>query len=228
MASKARANYQTRAASRKNRGPFRSVRNSRRGAAFSSLVVEMIYLFFALIILLLVALVSHAAARRAARQSGLPRGQLLYSDTGYAVGRIGAIEKNEQGARQEKPLISRLYGLIGKPDYLVETDEGIVPIEIKSTKCPADGRAYASHIMQLAAYCLLVEEVIKESVPYGIIRYADCEVSLDYTPELRDELLVLLEEMQKARFADDVHRSHDDARRCKGCSMRESCDEALA
>jgi CRISPR-associated exonuclease Cas4 len=187
----------------------------------------MIYLFFALVILLLVALVSHAAARRAARQGGLPRGQLLYSDTGYAVGRIGGIEENEEGVRQEKPLISRLHGLIGKPDYLVRTDEGIVPIEVKSTKCPPGGRAYDSHIMQLAAYCLLVEDVIEENVPYGIIRYADCEVTLDYTPELRDELLVLLEEIREARLADDVHRSHNDARRCKGCSMLESCDEAL-
>ncbi|HEX8921303.1 MAG TPA: CRISPR-associated protein Cas4 [Pyrinomonadaceae bacterium] len=188
----------------------------------------MIYLFFALVILLLVALVSYSAARRAAKESGLPRGELLYSDTGYPVGRINAMEQNERGEKQEKPLISRSYGLIGKPDYLVRTDEGIVPVEVKSSKCPAGGRAYDSHIMQLAAYCLLVEEVIDESVPYGIIRYSDCEVRLNYTPELRDELILLLEEMQEARFADDVHRSHDDARRCKGCSMRESCDEALA
>jgi CRISPR-associated exonuclease Cas4 len=228
VAQAAWANYPTRAASGKNRSLFSSTYNRRRGAAFSSLVVEMTYLFFALVMLLLVALVSHAAARRVARQSGLPRGQLLYSDTGYAVGRIGATEKNERGERQEKPLISRLYGLIGKPDYLVQTDEGIVPIEVKSTRCPMGGRAYDSHIMQLAAYCLLVEDVIGANVPYGIIRYADCEVSLDYTPELRDELLLLLEEMEAARFADDVHRSHHDERRCRGCSMRESCDEALA
>lgn len=187
----------------------------------------MIYLIFALVILLIVALVSHAAARRAARQGGLPSGELLYSDTGYPVGRIGEIEKDRQGVRQEKPLISRPYGLVGKPDYLVLTDEGIVPIEVKSTRCPAGGRAYDSHIMQLAAYCLLVEDVIEENVPYGIIRYADCEVTLDYTPELRDELLALLEEIREARVAEDVHRSHDEARRCKGCSMLESCDEAL-
>jgi CRISPR-associated exonuclease Cas4 len=188
----------------------------------------MTYLLLALIVLIIIALASYLAARRASRRSGLPRGQVLYSDTGYAVGRLSPTERNREGERQEQPLISRRFGLIGRPDYLVETDEGIVPIEVKSTKCPAGGRAYDSHIMQLAAYCLLVEETTGAGVPYGIIRYADCEVSLDYTAELRDELLELLEEIREARRADDVHRSHDDARRCKGCSMRASCDEALA
>lgn len=188
----------------------------------------MTYLLLALIVLLLVALVSYTAARRASRRSGLPAGQILYSDTGYPVGRISRTEKNKEGERQEKPLISRRYGLIGKPDYLVETKAGIIPIEVKSTKCPAGGRAYDSHIMQLAAYCLLVEEAIGANVPHGIIRYSDCEVALDYTAELKDELIELLEEMREARVAEDVHRSHNDARKCGGCSMRASCDEALA
>jgi CRISPR-associated exonuclease Cas4 len=188
----------------------------------------MTYLFFALIILLLITVVSRVAARRASRRTGLPHGQLLYSDTGYPVGRISSIEKNREGARQEKPLTSRSHGLKGRPDYLVRTDEGIIPIEVKSTRCPASGRPYVSHVMQLAAYCLLVEDIIKESVPYGIIRYSDSEVIVEYTLELRDELMMLLEEMREARAADDVHRSHREARRCSGCSMREICTESLA
>jgi CRISPR-associated exonuclease Cas4 len=186
----------------------------------------MIYLFFALIILLLVALISTLAARGARQRTGLPVGELLYGDTGFAVGRISATEKNQEGVKQEKPLVSESYGLTGRPDYLVRVDEGIVPVEVKSTKRPASG-AYDSHIMQLAAYCLLVEEVTGEEVPYGIIRYADAEVLIDYTPELRDELVELLDEMSEARAAEDVHRSHDDPRRCRGCSMRESCTESL-
>jgi CRISPR-associated exonuclease Cas4 len=188
----------------------------------------MTYLFVALIILLLITLVSRVAARRASRRSGLPGGQLLYSDTGYPVGRIGSIEKNQEGARQEKPLTSRSHGLTGRPDYLVRTEEGIIPIEVKSTRCPASGRPYDSHVMQVAAYCLLVEDVVRESVPYGIIRYSDREVIVEYTVELRDELMMLLEEMREARAADDVHRSHREARRCSGCSMREVCTESLA
>jgi CRISPR-associated exonuclease Cas4 len=187
----------------------------------------MTYLIFALSLLLLIALVSYLAARRAARRSGLPSGRVLYSDTGHPVGRIASIETNEEGERQERPLVSRSYGLTGRPDYLVRTDEGVVPVEVKSGRCPANNRPYDSHVMQLAAYCLLVEDVLEEHVPYGIIRYADREITLDYTDELRSELLLLLDEIKEARLAEEVHRSHDDARRCKGCSMLEVCDEAL-
>jgi CRISPR-associated exonuclease Cas4 len=188
----------------------------------------MIYLLVALAVLLLVALVARAAARRAGQSSGLPTGRLVYSDTGFAVGRVAPTEKNEEGVKQERPLVSRRYGLTGRPDYLVRTKEGIIPVEVKSTRSPATGRPYDSHVMQLAAYCLLAEDALGASVPYGVIRYADNDVTVDYTPELRDELLALLEEMWEARDAEDVHRSHDDPRRCKGCSMREHCVESLA
>jgi CRISPR-associated exonuclease Cas4 len=230
VASRTWPDNQTRTPPAPDSSPFSFPHSSRRGAALSSLVVAVMvlaYLLLALIVLLFVALASHLAARRASRRTGLPGGQLLYSDTGFPIGRISSIEKNKRGERQEKPLISREYGLIGRPDYLVRTDEGIVPVEVKSTKCPAGGRAYDSHIMQLAAYCLLVEDLVDESVPYGIIRYADGEVIIDYTPELREELIMLLEEMREARFADEVHRSHSEARRCAGCSMREICTESL-
>ncbi len=188
----------------------------------------MIYLLVALAVLVLVATVARAAARSAEQSSGLPTGQLVYSDTGFAVGRVAPAEKNLEGVRQERPLVSRRYNLTGRPDYLVRTKEGIVPVEVKSTRTPAGGRPYDSHVMQLAAYCLLAEDVLGARVPYGIIRYADDEVTVDYTPELRDELLTLLEEMREAREAADVHRSHDDWRRCKGCSVREHCIESLA
>ena len=188
----------------------------------------MIYLLVALAVLLLVAALARAAARRAGQSSGLPAGRLVYSDTGFAVGRLRPAEKNEEGVRQERPLVSRRFGLTGRPDYLVRTKEGIIPVEVKSTRSPAGGRPYDSHVMQLAAYCLLAEDALGAEVPYGVIRYSDDEVTVDYTPELRDELLTLLEEMWEARRAEDVHRSHTDPRRCKGCSMREHCDERLA
>ena len=183
-------------------------------------------LLLLLFVVLAVAVLAQSAARGARRGAGLPRGNLLYSDTGFPVGRTGEIV-TERGERVEKALTSRRYHLTGRPDYLVKTAEGVVPIEAKSTKCPADGRAYDSHVMQLVAYCLLVEDVLGEHVPYGIIRYRDCELLIDYTPELKEDLIALVEEMVEARLTEEVHRSHQDPRRCAGCSMREVCDEAL-
>jgi CRISPR-associated exonuclease Cas4 len=191
--------------------------------------MELSLLYSACIILLLVAFVAWLASRRGARQANLPEGRIIYSDTGSPVGRIAPVTLNERGERQEKPLLSHRYGLVGRPDYLVQTDEGIVPVEAKSANCPASGVPYESHLMQLACYCLLVEEAQGAgSVPFGVIRYRDRQLRVDYTDELRESLLELLAEMREARLAPDVHRSHEEAARCAACSYREICDESLA
>lgn len=185
-------------------------------------------LYLAGIVLLLVALGAWLAARRGARRADLPEGRIIYSDTGAPVGRVAPVSLNERGERQEKPLLSHHYGLVGRPDYLVQTEEGIVPVEAKSTTCPASGVPYESHLMQLACYCLLVEDTMRASVPFGVIRYRDRQLRVDYTDELRESLLELLAEMREARQASDVHRSHEEAARCAACSYREICVESLA
>jgi CRISPR-associated exonuclease Cas4 len=190
--------------------------------------MEMNFLSVAFILLLLMAAVAWLAARRGARRSGLPEGRIIYSDTGAPVGRIAPIALNERGEPQEKPLVSHRRRLAGRPDYLVRTDEGIIPVEAKSTRCPANGVPYESHLMQLASYCLLVEETTGAGVPFGVIRYRDRQLRVDYTDELREALLALLAEMREARTAADVHRSHVETARCAGCSYREICDESLA
>lgn len=185
-------------------------------------------LYPAFIVLLLAALVAWLAARRGARRADMPEGRIIYSDTGSPVGRIAPVSLNERGERQEKPLLSHRHGLVGRPDYLVQTEEGIVPVEAKSANCPPGGVPYESHLMQLACYCLLVEEATGESVPFGVIRYRDRQLRVDYTDELRETLLELLAEMREARDAEDVHRSHEEAARCAACSYREICVESLA
>jgi CRISPR-associated exonuclease Cas4 len=182
----------------------------------------------AFILLLLTAACAWLAARRGASRADLPEGRIIYSDTGAPVGRIAPVTLNERGERQEKPLVSHRHGLTGRPDYLVRSEEGIIPVEAKSTRCPPGGVPYESHLMQLACYCLLVEETTGESVPFGVIRYRDRQLRVDYTEELREGLLALLAEMRVARRASDVPRSHDETARCAACSYRGICDESLA
>ncbi len=186
------------------------------------------FLFLAFVVLLAAACGAWLLARRGARRAGLPVGRVIYSDTGAPVGRISPIVLNERGERQEKPLLSHRHGLTGRPDYLLETEEGVVPVEAKSTRCPPNGVPYESHLMQLACYCLLVEETMRAHVPFGVIRYRDRQLRVDYTEELRDALLALLAEMREAREASDVHRSHEEWARCAACSYRALCDESLA
>ena len=156
--------------------------------------------------------------RRQRQSSGLPVGSVLYRDTG-------------EWQETERPLRSRRYGLVGRPDYLVQTrDRGmsfVVPVEVKSRARPA--QPYASHILQLATYCLLVEENFETAPPYGLLRYADATLRIDYTDELRRRVLEAAAEIRRARRTPDVRRSHSEPQRCAGCSYRSACgSEALA
>lgn len=167
-----------------------------------------------IIVLLASALIVRSAALGARERTALPAGKILYSDT-------------IREERSSETLISWQHGLKGRPDYIVETAEGIVPIEIKSTFLPRSGRPYESHVMQLACYCLLCEEAMNVLVPFGLIRYRNGEVRVEYTPELRARLLSLLEEIRKAQSTCVIHRNHSQSRRCAGCGFQAICGESL-
>jgi CRISPR-associated exonuclease Cas4 len=152
-------------------------------------------------------------AHRLHQQTGLPRGRVIYADTGA-------------WNRCERPLFSRRYLLTGKPDYLVDDGRTRIPVEVKSTFCPSS--PYHSHVLQLAAYCLLVEEEYGQPPPYGIIRYHDQIYAVEYTAQLRAELLSVLAEMRQDLAADDVGPSHASPNRCRSCGYRDKCEERLA
>lgn len=175
-------------------------------------------LIVAALVLLVMGLLLLRQGRKKRREAGLPAGEVVYSDTGAweAV---------------EKPLISRRYGLVGRPDYLVQTREGrktvTVPVEVKSRKRPAT--PYASHILQLAGYCLLVEDTRKKRPPYGLLHYADATLRIPFTDDLRQQVLATAAEIRAARRAASVARQHDEPQRCRSCGYRKACgDEALA
>jgi CRISPR-associated exonuclease Cas4 len=151
-----------------------------------------------------------AAGRKAA---GLPRGRVTYADTGA-------------WNRCERPLFSGAQRLTGRPDYLVQQGAALVPVEVKSG--PAPRQPHAPHVLQLAAYCLLVEEQEGRAPPYGILKYEDEAFELDYTPALRADLLATLSSMRRDLGAAQVDRSHEQAERCRGCGYREQCDQRLA
>jgi len=162
--------------------------------------------------LLLVGAVLLWLARRLRARSGLPAGRVVAADVGPC-------------RRLDRPLFSRRYGLTGRPDYVVADGADLIPVEVKSARAPA--RPYASHILQLAAYCLLVAETSGRRPPYGILRYADRTFQIPYTRELEEQLLEVLEAMRDDLAAGDAPRRHQDPRRCAACGYREVCDEAL-
>lgn len=170
----------------------------------------MQFLAAVLIVLALALLVAAVLLRR---HTGLPWGYVAASDVGV-------------GRSLEHPLVAERYGLVGKPDYLIVRGGAPIPLELKpGRRAP---QPYDSDLMQLAAYCLLVEETTGHAPPYGLLRYANATFRLEYTPAVRRRLVRLLDEMHSRLDDDDVARSHADPRRCAGCGFRTTCEDSLA
>lgn len=150
-------------------------------------------------------------ARLGQEKTGLPDGRVIYADT--------------DPTHHERPLFSRRYLLSGKPDYLVERKGQKIPVEVKSAACPPT--PYRSHVLQLAAYCLLVEEEYHQAPAYGIIKYRDEALNVDYTPELRAQLLTTLATMRDDLVATEVAPNHANPNRCRRCGYRQDCSMSL-
>jgi CRISPR-associated exonuclease Cas4 len=152
-------------------------------------------------------------AARQRKAAGLPGGRVIYADT-RAWGPV------------EEPLYDADLKLAGKPDYLVQQGNAIIPIEVKSARV---GEApHDSHIYQLAAYCQLVHRTTGKRPAYGILHYPNRTFAIDYTTALESALLDILVEMRQCEKRENVDRSHDQPSRCARCGFRSVCDQRLA
>ena len=179
------------------------------------------------LLLILIAILLFRQAARQQKETGLPGGRVIYTDTS----RWGPVEK---------ALYDPTLGLTGKPDYLVQKGERLIPVEVKSTRIPE--APYDSHIYQLAAYCLLVQHTYGKRPPYGIVYYADRSkldpaspnppvngrsYAIDYTPTLESALLDILTEIQTRDHHTPIDRSHNSPQRCAHCGYRSTCEQRL-
>lgn len=142
-----------------------------------------------------------------ARERSKVRGHIAY------IGEIGSAPV----------LRSEEHGLTGRPDYILEIEGGLVPVEVKTGRVPR-GPLF-SHVIQLAAYCLLLEK--EGVVTHGILRYGDVEHIVAFDDNLRSLLMKKMDEMRAAMASGEVHRDHDRPGKCRSCSRREACPERL-
>jgi CRISPR-associated exonuclease Cas4 len=128
--------------------------------------------------------------------------------------------------RNTKLYVSQKQGLRGRPDYVVTQGDLQIPVEVKTGRTPR-GPLF-SHIVQLSAYCLLVEEDTGKTPPYGVLRYERMEHEIEYGADQRKLVLGKLAEMRSALAKGEAHRNHNRPGKCIGCSRRAECPEKLA
>ncbi len=144
-------------------------------------------------------------------RTSLPRGRVTYVDS-------NSLE------RSPETLYDPMNDLAGRPDYIIHASHGVIPVEIKSAQAP--DQPYEGHILQLAAYCQLIEATTGHRPSYGVISYRDQSFRIRYTTALQRALAVLLQEIRS--MGEEIpQRSHNQVGRCRACGYRSTCEQAL-
>ena len=144
----------------------------------------------------------------------------------YSVG-SSQLTYVDSEAEKPKTFASKRFGLTGRPDAVLLAGDVHVPVEVKTGRTPR-GPLF-SHILQVAAYCVLMEDEFGKPPPYGIIRYEGASHEIEYNADLRGLVLGKMEEMRAALArGGGAHRNHNRPGKCIGCSRREGCPERLA
>jgi CRISPR-associated exonuclease Cas4 len=169
----------------------------------------MTWLILASLVILALAVLLRRHARLSSASLGLP-GELLYRD--------------DDG--NDELLVSDTHGLVGKPDYIRKESGELVPVERKSRKVTGSG-PYEGEVLQLAAYCLLVEERFGKTIKRGQLQYQNRSLEIPFDADLRARLLRSLNSIRAAEAASDISRSHNNPAKCRSCGFRQSCPDSL-
>jgi len=134
----------------------------------------------------------------------LPNGDVTYADL----------------HKPAKPLFSIIHRLSGKPDYILNHDDMLIPVEYKSGRYTHPA---SHHILQLAAYCQLIEDVEDHYVPFGWIVYPTGRFKIPFNAQLRLQLQHTMDEIREQINNIPPERPHNFARRCRTCSYNAVC-----
>lgn len=126
------------------------------------------------------------------------------------------------------PLVDGGIGLSGQPDKLIkvlQTGE-IIPVRSENTAAPA--AVSSPHYYEIVALCWLVERLHGRTPPYGVLRYTNEDVTIEWKPEMARRLQSLTEALRADLLASDVPRNHDDPAICAACPVNNICDQRLS
>jgi len=169
------------------------------------IIIAAIFVFA--LFLLIYSALSSGKAREIKTKYRIPEGKITYTDLD----------------KPAKALYSRRFNLAGKPDYIVKRGDEYIPVEVKNTNA---GWPYESHIMQLASYCLLLEDSGK-SVPFGVISYKNSQFKIPFDQSLEKRVIEIMGKIRGEIDTEKVTRNHSQPNRCAYCSLKKFCEFKL-
>lgn len=118
-------------------------------------------------------------------------------------------------------LRSERLGLNGRLDLLIHTVQGYYPVDFKYT----EGGVRRNHVLQLAAYALLVEERYETAVETGFLYLIPAKdvVVLALTDEMKREVLETLAKVRRMIRQEAMPPPTPVRARCKDCEYQNYC-----
>jgi CRISPR-associated exonuclease Cas4 len=148
-------------------------------------------------------------ARTMRKEYGIPEGRIVYTDLD----------------KPAEPLFSEQLRLTGKPDFIVNFKGQYIPVEVKTSVTDSP---YRNHVLQLAAYCLLVEEKYNQVIPFGVLVYrGGRQFRIPFEAYLRRQVITILDEMRTKLSTGTLKRNHSLIAKCQYCSMRVHCNQSI-
>jgi CRISPR-associated exonuclease Cas4 len=114
-------------------------------------------------------------------------------------------------------------GLSGKLDLLIDSPNGLFPVDFKAT----EASVRENHIVQLCGYALLLEEKFRRTVDHGFIFLSPIEeiVPIDITTERKQRVHDLLNEIRSAILREATPPPAELLARCENCEYRNYCGD---
>ncbi|MFW3146065.1 MAG: PD-(D/E)XK nuclease family protein [Thermoplasmatota archaeon] len=140
------------------------------------------------------------------------------------------LQVDDLGKNGRKPLVSKKHFLIGLPDMVIEEKDLMIPVEVKTGKIPP--KPHFSHIMQIGAYLILMDQKFKQQTPYGYIEYSPDRThrkrfQIEWDMVTKALVLSKVSEIRDAERTGEAHRNHNREGKCRYCSRRNNCPERL-
>ncbi len=132
-------------------------------------------------------------------------------------------DKLEPKIKTEVYVESEKLELKGKIDRLEIFQDRWMPIEVKTGKPPSTG-VWEPHLIQIAAYIMLIEE-LGNKVDLGIVEYINDKIKREVrlNPFLRDEVLKLKDKVKIILESKELPGFADNENKCRNCGLRKEC-----
>lgn len=120
---------------------------------------------------------------------------------------------------------SSKWGLSGKLDMMIETENGLYPVDFKFTK----GRPFKNHIYQLGGYALILEEYYGRAVNEGFVYLLVPKDVLIYSldNDIKSECIKALKEIRNMLKEERFPPPPKEKGKCLECEYQNYCRDTL-